>query len=190
MPYPNHSWASIHGFNGGELADFSDIGTEASSPQLSDQPMYMASMAAIPFGLQVGQAGITALHAFGPLAAATLAAILKAFHDRLGRQPTPTELDTALTERAREKGRAATTGPQGDTQQRLPVQSETDSSDPMQDCEDMLGLELAKCRGLGSVLGGSVQKVCADSARARYSECMRFGRDGVRTPLSVPPQLR
>jgi hypothetical protein len=187
-------WAEpILGFNGGELVDTSDVGAEAPSP-FGGQSMHLASMAAIPAaipaGLQIGQAGIAALRALGPLAAATLAAILKYFRDTLGRQPTPTELDAALTERAEQKGPAAGVGTQGDAQQRTPTQSETDDPDLKQECEDMFRMEQAKCRGLGRVLGGVVQKVCANSARQRFAECLRFGRDGVRTELSVPPQLR
>ena len=76
-------WAEpILGFNGGELVDPFDVGAEAPFP-FGGQSMHMASMAAIPAaipaGLQIGQAGIAALRALGPLAAATLAAILKYF---------------------------------------------------------------------------------------------------------------
>jgi hypothetical protein len=54
----------------------------------------------------------------------------------------------------------------------------------------MHGIDLATCRGYGRVMGKTVQKVCSDSARERYSECLRFGRAGVRTELWEPRQLR
>ncbi len=101
--------------------------------RLAGQPVQMASAAvAIPAGVQIGQVGITALCTLGPLAAATLTAILKYFHDTLGRQPTPAELDKALAGEGQEQGSTVSRDRPG-------------APPDKPECEDQLKIEEAIC---------------------------------------------
>jgi len=187
---PNH-WAELTREPNDAIGANIAFNDDSAPIALRHQPTQVASVAAaVPAGLQVGQAGLAALRALGPLAAATLTAILKYFHDTLGRQPTPSELDAALAEHAGHNQPAAEVGEQDTAQQGIAAPHGGDDSDREEECGSMHGIDLATCRGYGRVMGKTVQKVCSDSARERYSECLRFGRAGVRTELWEPRQLR
>ena len=170
--YDSHWATPIQGFDAEELADQRGDGTEPQSV-LGGQSVHMAAAAAIPAGLQIGQAGIAALRALGPLAAATLAAILKAFHDRLGRQPTPTELDHALNEHIPQQGTTVTRDRPG-----------APSDKP--ECEDQFAVDNAYCDDLAKKYDKQTGAICGRTAMERYAECLRFGLNGVRTPLYRP----
>lgn len=142
--------------------------------RMARQPIQLASVAAaIPAGIQIGQVGIAALRTLGPLAAATLTAILKCFHDTLGRQPTPAELDKALAGEGQEQGSTVSRDRPG-------------APPDKQECEDQLKIEEAICSEVAKKYNKEAGAVCQKTAMERYSECLHFGPSGVRTPLYRP----
>lgn len=133
--------------------------------RLAGQPVQMASAAvAIPAGVQIGQVGITALRTLGPLAAATLTAILKYFHDTLGRQPTPAELDKALAGEGQEQGSTVSRDRPG-------------APPDKPECEDQLKIEETICSEVAKSIikrpaqcaeklrGSGIQNVCGLARR-------------------------
>jgi hypothetical protein len=157
-------------------------GEQAGLRYLPDgRSVQLASAGAVPtIILRMGQAGIAGLRALGAGASAALIGILHSFQNRLGRPPTPQELDAVLNQQST------------NVENEMPVDDETASNtmpaqeperDDKQECEDRRRIELAKCRGIGSVFGRRAHRGCADTAAERYSECLHRGPAGVSTPL-------
>ena len=140
----------------------------------------MAWVGAAPIALRLGQAGINGLRMLGAGAAAALGAILQSFHNRLGRLPTPSELDAALSEQSVQQDSKAATGIV--TQDGTPSQAE-DSNDKGQ-CERLYAVDTDTCNGISRIRGKRAGVICHEGASARYAECLQSGLP-VRTPLPI-----
>lgn len=103
--------------------------SKVSFPAMAD--LGPRPMASPTLALQVGRAGLAALQALGAAGAAALTAILNSYRNRLGRLPTPQELDAALSAQA---------SPNRETHS--PPNSATEDSDASkkrreEECEDL-----------------------------------------------------
>lgn len=172
---------TIAGFSGREAsASPWETDREGDLPGLRLSPdgrsVQLAWVGAAPIALRMGQAGLTGLRALGAGAAATLSAILQSFHDRLGRLPTPQELGSVLSEKIPEAAAlpGASSGAAG---KRLSEEEESE-------CEMMRAEEEDRCNRYMRMRNPEAGKICHNSARQRYSECLHRGIFWVATPLA------
>ena len=70
----------------------------------------------------------------------------------------------------------------GQTRPRPGVQSLAPNSHD-EECEAQWDKDILQCKILGAVKGSKSYKICERSANDRYSECLRNGVFGIRTPL-------
>lgn len=126
-----------------------------------------------------------ALRTLGPAAAAALAAVIKSYQDRLGRPPSPAELDGALQEKAsepRSEPAAPPIGlPEADLARRRNRRENEDA------CERQLAMETAVCNQVTENLGRAAGRICHASASERYAECLEYGIGREQTPLTIVP---
>jgi hypothetical protein len=150
-------------------------GSKAGLQYLSDgRSVQLASAGAVPaVVLRMGQAGFAALRGLGAAAAAALAAVLQSYQNRLGRLPTPDELDAAIREAAKSQGTSVARDRPG-------------APEDKQECEDQLKIESAICSEVAKKHGNMEGAICGKTAMERYQECLRYGPGGVRTPLYRP----
>jgi hypothetical protein len=137
-------------------------------------------MASPPLALQVGRVGFAALQALGAAGAAALAAILESYRNRLGRLPSPNELDSALQEQAAQRDHSrqpVMAQPQELGKRRRPNYDD--------ECQRLFDGETAICSQVTQTLGKHAGTICHQSAMQRYAECLRDGVNGVRTPLTI-----
>jgi hypothetical protein len=53
------------------------------------------------------------------------------------------------------------------------------------ECEDLSRIDTDTCNGITRIRGAQAGAICHASASQRYSECLRYGITGVRTPLAT-----
>jgi len=63
---------------------------------------------------------------------------------------------------------------------RAPSPKRRDGNDD--ECEEQLRKDMIDCQTVKAVKGASAGAVCRGVAQTRYSECLRFGVKGIRTP--------
>ena len=109
-----------------------------------------------------------------------LAAILQSYRNRLGRLPTPAELDSALQQQVAQPDISQTPGhvqPNDLGRRRKPNFEE--------ECERLHDSDTAVCNQITATLGKKAGAICHQQAMKRYSECLRNGIDGVTSSLTI-----
>lgn len=159
------------------------------SPTPKVEPRSYQRVASPAMLLQLGARGLDALRTLGPAAAAAVAAIVKSYQDQLGRPPSPTELDRALSEQARPPGADLapfpSISPSGTTSDYLEPHAigkhRTSKFD--EECERLHDIDAATCNGILRKRGKQAAARCWRTAMDRYAECRRYGYPP-RTPLN------
>lgn len=60
-----------------------------------------------------------------------------------------------------------------------------DDGNDKNECEDLNRIDTDTCNGITRIRGVQAGAICHASASQRYSECLRYGITGVRTPLAT-----
>lgn len=130
--------------------------------------------------IQMGRVGWLALQALGAAGAAVLAGIIASYRNRLGRLPTPQELDTALSEQAQQEPAPIVPPATGNDARRRRKDNYEDA------CEKQYDSDTSICNQVTQTLGKQAGAVCHKSAATRYSECLAYGGPTkIRTPLTI-----
>lgn len=158
---------------------------EWRSPASKGEPQSYQRVASPAMLLQLGARAWEALRTLGPAAAAALAAIIKSYQDRLGRPPSPSELDRALQDRISEPSREPKAAPIASPDAEFfkkPSRRDNEAA-----CERQYAMETEQCNQTTKAFGKRAGALCHAAAMDRYAECLKYGFGRERTRLPIVP---